>query len=210
MNIEDYKYVGIPLKRSIAQELILDLYADKKKGIATSEIRKTVLDSHLKNGGEEPTSPLDNIIYSAMSSLRKNGYAEKVILGYWRFFYPEDTTTDETKVIGNGSSTVYVYYFPRDRDNAKSKKTSSWECKIGQTDDDPDKRIQDQIKKSPTALSEDPVKPLYIKTDQPKEVENAIHAILTAQGKDIKDAPGNEWFITSPDEIEDIYRKNFE
>ena len=206
----NYKFSGIPLKRSIATELILDFYADKGKAFSVSEIRETVLEYHVENGGDPPTGDLKSIIRSAIRFLKDSEYAEQVVLGYWRFSNPEDNPKDETKIIGSGSGTVYVYYFPKDRENAKSKKDSSWECKIGKADDDPDKRIEEQIRKSPTALSEEPVKPLFIKTDRPKEVEDAIHAILIAQGKHKKDAPGNEWFITSPDEVEDIYRKNFE
>ncbi len=38
------------------------------------------------------------------------------------------------------------------------------------------------------------------------QVEDAIHAVLKARGRWKEDAPGDEWFITTPDEVQSIIR----
>ena len=40
-------------------------------------------------------------------------------------------------------------------------------------------------------------------------MENTIQNILKLQGKHMQDSPGNEWFITSPSEVERVYESNF-
>lgn len=207
MNNKGYKFRSIPLVGAAVREIILELYAGKDP-VSQKQIREDVLDYHLKNGGKPPEAKLENMISFAVQRLRDKKCAEKVAKGYWRFF-PDDPKPSVTEMIGDGSGWVYVYYFPTHRQNAVSKGKSSWECKIGQTDGDPHQRIKDQIGKSPVSFPEEPEIPLLIKTDSPKEVEKAIHGILTALGKYMKKAPGNEWYITSPDEVKNLFEKNF-
>ena len=48
------------------------------------------------------------------------------------------------------------------------------------------------------------------KVNELRLMENTIQNILKLQGKHKQDAPGTEWFITSPIEVEQIYKNNFE
>ena len=48
-----------------------------------------------------------------------------------------------------------------------------------------------------------------IKTDALNLMESTIQNILKLQGKQKQDAPGKEWFITSPSEVETVYESNF-
>lgn len=106
------------------------------------------------------------------------------------------------RTIGSGNSSVYLYYYPQYKESAKSKGEKVWQCKIGRTiDGEADRRIKSQA----TGLPESPMIGLHIKTDKEKKIERIIHDILKVGGKHIADAPGTEWFLTSPSEVEEIY-----
>lgn len=113
-----------------------------------------------------------------------------------------NTDLNSEKTIGSGNSSVYLYYYPQYRESAESKGEKVWACKIGKTiHSEADGRIRSQA----TGLPESPMIGLHIKTDWPKEVEDIIHDILKVRGTHIADAPGREWFLTSPSEVEEIY-----
>jgi hypothetical protein len=78
----------------------------------------------------------------------------------------------------------------------------SWECKIGRTDVEPIQRIMGQ---AGTCYPEFPHIALIIHCEDSSQLEMAFHSILKVRRKYIKSAPGKEWFMTSPQEIEDIY-----
>ncbi|MDE0468554.1 MAG: GIY-YIG nuclease family protein [Candidatus Poribacteria bacterium] len=106
------------------------------------------------------------------------------------------------KTIGSGNSSVYLYYYPQYRESAESKGEKVWECKIGRTiHSEADGRIRDQA----TGLPEVPKIGLHIKTGKEKKIERIIHDVLKLRGKHIEEAPGTEWFLTSPSEVEEIY-----
>ncbi|RKU24041.1 hypothetical protein C6503_02135 [Candidatus Poribacteria bacterium] len=109
---------------------------------------------------------------------------------------------DPERTIGSGKSSVYLYYYPQYRESAESKGEQVWACKIGKTiHNEADGRIRSQA----TGLPERPMIGLHIKTDRPKKIEDIIHDILKIRGKHIEEAPGREWFLTSPSEVEEIY-----
>lgn len=109
---------------------------------------------------------------------------------------------DPERTIGSGNSSVYLYYYPQYRESAESKGEKVWKCKIGKTKHrEADGRVRGQA----TGLPESPKIGLHIKTDWSKEIEDIIHNILKVRGKHITDAPGTEWFLTSPSEVEEIY-----
>ena len=102
--------------------------------------------------------------------------------------------------IGSGRQSVYLYYYQWDRDNAKSKSRSVWECKIGKA-----KCLQRRLKEQAT----DPEKlklGLHIKTDSPKKIEDIIHNDLKKREKHIGKSLRTEWFLTSPSEVKEIYK----
>ena len=106
------------------------------------------------------------------------------------------------KTIGIGKGSVYLYYYPQYRESAESKGETIWACKIGKTiHGEADGRIKPQV----TGQPESPKIGLHIKTDREEKIERIIHDILKVRGKHIDDAPGVEWFLTSPSEVEEIY-----
>ena len=107
------------------------------------------------------------------------------------------------KTIGIGRNSVYCYYDQQKRESSESKGEKIWACKIGMTVQELHTRIYQQ---AGTAFPAERLKiGLHIKTDWPKEVEGIIHNILKVRGRHIADAPGTEWFLTSPSEVEEIY-----
>ena len=74
-------------------------------------------------------------------------------------------------------------------------------CKIGRTDRDPVARV---LAQAATALPERPHIALVIRTSFALAWEAALHGVLTLRGRRIEDAPGAEWFLTSPDEVYEL------
>jgi len=77
-----------------------------------------------------------------------------------------------------------------------------WECKIGRTEVDPIQRVLSQ---TGTCYPELPHLALIIHCDDSAKLEAALHSILKYKDRWLKNAPGNEWFLTSPFEIEELY-----
>ena len=97
---------------------------------------------------------------------------------------------------------MYLYYYDRYKELAEFKGYDIWECKIGRTDVDPIGRVVGQ---AGTCYPELPHIALIIYCDDSSLVEKALHSILKIKGRWLDKSPGKEWFITSPQEIEDIY-----
>ena len=104
--------------------------------------------------------------------------------------------------LGVGSGTVYVYYYEVYKERALLKGQTIWECKVGMTDRNAMDRIFSQ---AGTAYPEYPHVAMLIKCLSAKEMEAALHSILKLRGRWIENAPGTEWFLTSPMEIKDLY-----
>ena len=105
------------------------------------------------------------------------------------------------RTIGSGRQSVYLYYYQQKRESAESKYKNVWECKIGNTERPLQARLREQ--------ATDPEKfklGLHIETNRPKDIERIIHDILKVRGKHIDEAPGREWFLTSPSEVEEIFK----
>jgi hypothetical protein len=107
------------------------------------------------------------------------------------------------RTIGTGTSAIYLYYFSTYRTHSATNQGTRWPCKIGRSDRDPMLRVLSQ---AATALPELPTVALLIRTDDPSALEAALHAILTLRGRRSVQAPGTEWFDTTPDEVMQILR----
>ena len=229
-NRSGYKYAGAPLIPSIAEELILELFDGQN--VKRKVLVDTVVQSHCERGGLPPGSVDWQCIKASLRNLKKRGLAQNAHYAHWQIGkMPESSgespqktpervndKTDESPVanpddtvsiasvesssvmtLGSGSGVVYVYYYPRDKKFAESEGKSVWECKVGMTESDVDTRIKAQ---RTTAIYEEPEIGLEIRTDNPRCLERAIHAILELKGRKIDtDGGGNEWFFTSPNEV---------
>lgn len=108
----------------------------------------------------------------------------------------DEAVEDQADVEFNGW--IYAFTFP-----AIKNKKAPFPIKVGLTASaDVEARVNAQCKGSgffekPEILGSWQVKRVA-------QVEDAIHAVLKARGRWKEDAPGYEWFITTPDEVEEI------
>lgn len=213
-----YEYVERPLTLNIARKLIHELFAGQT--VQRQDILRTVLDTHLERGGLVPRATSNNPVTLALASMRREGQTED--RGEGIFFIFSNLQSDESldsenidaaevnlrpeKTIGSGKGSVYLYYFPTYKRLAELESETVWPCKIGKARHDAINRIRSQTR---TALPEYPKIGLIIKTNELNLMETTIQNILRLQGKQKRDAPGTEWFVTSPSEVEQIYENNF-
>jgi hypothetical protein len=184
-----YIYKDIPLTSRIAYNLILDCFPGKN--ISREDILNKICELHVSRGGKPAKEEMTAVVSGALKILQQDDLASPVVTGYWRIL---------PKEIGSGESTVYVYYYPTFKDNAIKEGKDFWKCKVGKTTKDADSRIKEQ-----TGIPEPPETGLEIKTDDPDQLENALHAMLKARGRHVEEAKGKEWFITSPTEVYKMY-----
>ncbi len=97
--------------------------------------------------------------------------------------------------IGSGSKYVYAYYYPRYRKNGEA----DFPIKIGRAND-----YRERIKAQTTEIPEEAEVSVVWRTDQPEAAEKLLHGLLKFRDKHKLDAPGSEWFQTSPHEIREI------
>lgn len=204
-----------------SRDLILQRFNGKNR-VPTREIVTYVETVHC-NGVGELSANEKMIVSDALISLRKVGLADNPERGHWSFQDQKHSNTDSNgatnpihirknmsansdfkpeRIIGSGRSSVYLYYYQKYRESAESKGESVWECKIGMTIHGV---LDGRIKEQATGLPEIPKIGLHIKTDMHEKIERILHDILKVRGKFIDAAPGAEWFLTSPSEVEEIY-----
>ena len=118
-------------------------------------------------------------------------------------------TSNKVKVIGRGSESVYLYYFPTYQlFNKLYMEVPYFPCNIGKTIGDVKNRVSDQIGQQ---LPEKPKIALIIKTDDCEALETKIHDELKRKGcwldpKSGADVVGVEWFLTNPAQVEGIVK----
>ncbi len=223
MNTENYKDKGIPLSASIAEGLILEIFAGQTK--AKQIIVKAVVKTHKDRGGEDSKAKdVNDMMKKTLANLKKKELATNPRNGYWSVSGDVDSELngDESvekeadnlevvetpnnieadKTLGEGNSSVYVYYYPAYQKLAEMNKDKLWECKVGMSERDPINRVLSQ---TGTALPERPTLALLIKTNDAKGLESTLHHFLTINNKKLPDSPGSEWFKTNPSEIEELY-----
>jgi hypothetical protein len=218
--MNNYKYSGIALSPQIIAELCIELFSGKI--ISRKDIIKTIPAEHLKRGGIQSKSEnITSAIKKALQNLKKLGLADNPGLAQWKFQANdlnnkienvpiEKPTIKESKkqkryaekIIGEGEECVYIYYLEAYKKLALINSDKVWECKIGMSEADPIDRILSQAS---TALPERPVIGLIIKTNEARQLEKVFHSILTFIRAKKENIPGQEWYITSPDKVEEIY-----
>ena len=207
-----YEYVEKPLTPSIAEKLIIEVFAGQT--VQKQEIMRVVEERHHERGGLPARAKFPPVT-TALTNMKREGFVENPSQGYWfiRSTTQEGDSVDSEsdnlepeKIIGSGKQSVYLYYYPAYRRLAELQDEEVWACKIGKAKNDPLIRISSQTR---TALPEYPTVGLIIKTNEFTLMETTIQNILKLQGKHIRNAPGREWFLTSPSEVEKVYESNF-
>ncbi len=211
--MEDYPNKGKSLTGTVAEPLILELF-DKQKAVPKKVIEEKVTELHLSQGGLPQTSETSYPVVAGLDRLKAKDQANNPKKGYWDINsagieegIPDVPVAVEEKedvlTVGEGASSVYLYYFPTYRSYAELQGDESYPCKIGRTDaSDPSAYINNQ---TGTSLPEEPVIGLIILTDDPVGKEKRMHDILDTARLRKEDAPGSEWFDTNPEQVKNFY-----
>ncbi|WP_285649439.1 GIY-YIG nuclease family protein [Actinomycetospora sp. NBRC 106375] len=115
---------------------------------------------------------------------------------------PGSLTVVVEKELGVGSHLVYSFYLDTYRVAAEAKSENRWPIKIGMTTGQLDKRMETHR----TALPEVPRIPLVIRHENAALLERVVYGALMLRGRGLDGVVGSEWFLTTPEEIEEIYR----
>ena len=204
MNSE-YPHAGKHLNKPIIRDIIPLVYPGDGY-FTVNEFREMIVKYHEDNGGEswkavEKDAPIRRVLqeYVEQHGWKRVKEGKAFSWGLPKKSAERPKGSPVPLTLGSGTGAVYVYYFPRDKELAESKHQSVWECKVGRTKRDVGSRVKGQMT---TAIYQKPEIGLEIRTDNPRCLEKAIHAILELKGRKIDtDGGGNEWFFTSPNEV---------
>ncbi len=223
-----YRFKDAPLTPVVVEFLALELFSGQL--VERQVLDEEVVRVHVSRGGKQPPpEAVSRSTRKALTTLKDKGLVENPVLGHWRFQprNPTSVSLDSVtldsaqtplpeqgtvvpeampesiadRVLGSGPAAVYLYYLPVYRLRAEEHGEKYWPCKIGRTDRDPVARV---LAQAATALPERPHIALVIRTSFALAWESALHGVLTLRGRRIEDAPGAEWFLTSPDEVYEL------
>ena len=193
------EHAGKPLTLKIARALLIEMFSGKT-GVQKKELKRAVDEMHTKRGGSLSTNEM-HPVSAALSVMKKQGLANNPSRGEWSIFSTPSVhsknlfDSDAVRTLGKGKNSVYLWYYPAYRYLAEYEGKEFWACKISS--------VETQV---PTEMPELPEIRLILRTDDPENLEQILHNILMFRGKQIADAPGKEWFMTSPSGVEDIYK----
>ena len=196
---KSYKHAGKPLTQGIARELVIEIFSGKT-GIQKKQIKQAVDETHTSRGGNLSTNEV-HPVSTALSIMKKEGFANNPTRGMWSILskpdvHPNDPfDSDAVRTLGSGKNAVYLCYYPAYRCLAAYEGKEFWACKIGS--------VETQARPE---MPEPPEIKLIFKTDDPENLEQTLHNVLKFRGKHIEHAPGGKWFLTSPSEVEEIYK----
>lgn len=205
---------------SVAEKLIVEFLSSQEMGRRKDLINFVVIE-HKKRGGSVAHADPIACMKKALNNLQKKSVIEAPAYGLYRLInQTAPLPTDEAKsptekltkeegtpltaesVHGTGGNCVYVYYYPAYKELADLKGEVRWLCKIGLSTVEASMRVNQQ---SGTSMPEKPIIALEFKTDNPSELEKALHSMLSIRGHKSAPSPGQEWFRTNPAEVKMIY-----
>lgn len=208
----NYKYYGLELTPAIFQDLLIQLFDGKQ--FSRKDALEVITKYHTDNGGVLNKASYVDVFKKATQNLKKCGI-ENAGYGIWRLCYKKEVVDEiiastnrneisysADKEIGEGNNAVYVYYYDGYKELALLQGKEIWQCKIGRTDVDPIGRIFSQ---AGTCYPELPHLALIINCEDSSTLEKALHNILKIKKRWISNAPGKEWYYSSPEEIETLY-----
>lgn len=209
---------GLPITPSIMASIVRETFASGEL-VRRQELLDRVLDYHNNHGGVSASVDPVSQIKKALADLSGSGDIEKTgVYGVWRILgstnvkndgvsistpsdleLTEPAPEDQFEVLnrgGTGSGSVYIYYFP-----AYWRDEGPFPMKIGMSTGSEQRRIAEQIG---TGHPELPIIYRVVRTDTPRLVERYLHSVLTLRDRHMIEAPGSEWFNTTPVEIDEI------
>ena len=197
MKRQDYKYADEPLSIIAAMDTLKTRYT-KGEGIETGHSIKNlasfVEEDHVKNRGL-PTDDPGRVVRRALFHLRQSGHAVEWIGGNFILL-------SDQRLFGKGEDWVYCYYLTSQKEQGAPR----YPCTIGRTSGGTIKSVREYIGRQTRKAVVDPPKiPLLFRTYESVALEGAIHRILRLRDQQIEEAPGDELFMTNPEEVLEIY-----
>ncbi len=117
----------------------------------------------------------------------------------------ESDINRDHRVVGSGKKWIYLYYFlsdlPMIDEGDEGWTTELWPCRIGMADKNP----KEKIKRITSGVRVPPKVALFIKTDYPTRLMDAIYSILKLRSEHRASSQAEGWFNTSPEEVENIH-----
>jgi hypothetical protein len=223
------KLGGIPLQPTLARSKILQLFS-RRTSWKRTEIVEHVVSEHLAEGNLLGTQDPAMVVKKALTYLQDSGKVSSDGKGTWQLVEaPEQAAVIPESVslvecvpldvdgvsdvepeasrgsgnwveLGQGSESVYLYYFDNDKELSTLKGRATWACKIGYTTDDVVRRVSSQTK---TARAYKPIIAVVIRSDNAFYLEAIIHNSFKLIDRHFgeRDGVGYEWFDTSPEEL---------
>ena len=211
---EDYLYQGMELNAGAFWYVLKGKFANKR--FARKEAIDYIVDYHKEHGGICRNKSYTNVF---KSTAKIHPELFSVCYGVWELCLDENNpivvaniekkaqeeTANADKIIGEGEQSVYVYYYDTYKQYNNLNGKEHFPCKVGMTKEKhPFERIYGQAS---TCFPEAPHIGLIIKCKDALLAETALHGILKFKERQLEESPGKEWYMTNPDEVEDIYLK---
>lgn len=186
-NDGNYIYKNIELTTNVFKGIFIYLFDGKqfKRQKAIDE----VVAFHIEHNGILQLDSYIGTFKKVTSSPDIKSFISNVSYGTWRLNINNQYNVDELQIvkdnsnkisfeidetIGEGNSTVYVYYYDVYKDRALLQGKNIWECKVGRTDK---KGLERIISQTGTCYPERPHIALFIKCYSSYDMESALHSI---------------------------------
>lgn len=208
----DYPYYQIELDENIMQEYLENHYLNKP--FTRQHIINEVENYHLEHGGflSLSSEALLGMFTQSLKNIRNKGLYTTYLNKHWYITKEpikgetnslQITIEEHLRIIPTNNTlpieTLYVYYYPDDKDIAKQKGHTIYPMKIGYTSHyDARKRVIDQLG---TSTNKIPIIAYQVHTPKAIYYEKAIHNILHIKNRWIQTGVNKEWFMTNHDEI---------
>ena len=203
---------GITLTEPFVKAWLLKLMVVGRK-YDVNELFEIVTAAHVDSGGLASTAKhRKQQIKSSLSKLKTEGLVENPEFGYWVMRSNDDVTYRPTEkdveeatlqtaeiVVGEGNQFVYGWYLPAYKRLAEIEGNRLWPMKVGRTADIPEKRMLFQAPEKPKLG-------FLLRTDSARHWENHFHGHLHLKGQHVPEAVGTEWFMTSPEDLYEIWK----
>lgn len=215
-----YRFAGVGLSPGLIRQLAPEVLTPGEV-FQRRDLAERVEKWHLEQGGiKSPVSILGQA-KKALQLMNEAGEIDQVTSSRWRYMGAgssraapdiidgvaaeqaddyEDLAEDDLLTVenesGEGTGTVYVYYFP-----GYAKENEPYPLKIGMSETGFQSRILMQLG---TSHPERPVVYRAHHTDRPRLIERYLHAALKIEGLWMEDAPGAEWFNTYPEHVDEL------
>ena len=193
----NYEYSGKLLSVESIEKILLSKKSRERSTHKLSTITTFVSDRHIELGGLPSEEDAELLTHRALYFCMEDyGFANRISDELW------ELPMSGQRIFGFGNEWVYLYYFETDKIKTETRGKSSWQCKIGKAEKEPENRVKSQTSGCPVP----PIIALLFRTNDCAALEKVMHACLKLHGKHMPNTQGKEWFNVNPDDIVSIFK----